>query len=85
MYVSDYREYSLHDVITQLEPKLFTLVTGLTQQDFELLVDFGVFNAAQMNLAIEQFKRFEDASLDYTGVTCSNSQQIGLYNIRVQH
>jgi hypothetical protein len=85
MYVSDYREYSLHDVITQLEPKLFTLVTGLTQQDFELLVDFGVFNAAQMNLAIEQFKRFEDASLDYTGVTCSNSQQIGLYDIRVQH
>jgi hypothetical protein len=48
-------------------------------------VGFGVFNAAQMNLAIEQFKRFEDASLDYTGVTCSNSEQIGLYNTSVPH
>lgn len=85
MYVSDYREHSLHDVITQLDRKLFTLVTGLTQDDFELLVKFGVFNEAQMNLAIEQFKRFEDASLDYTGVTCSNSEQIGLYNTSVQH
>ena len=30
MYLTDYREYSLQDVITQLEPELFRKVTGLT-------------------------------------------------------
>ena len=32
MYLTDYREYSLKDVILQLEPKLFERVTGLTKQ-----------------------------------------------------
>ena len=30
MYLTDYREYSLRDVITQLEPELFKKVTLLT-------------------------------------------------------
>jgi len=38
MYLTDYRERSLKDVITQLEPGLFKKVTGLTVKDFELLV-----------------------------------------------
>ena len=35
MYLTDYREHTLKDVITQLEPSLFEKVTGLTQKDFE--------------------------------------------------
>ena len=34
MYLTDYRERSLKDVITQLEPGLFKKVTGLTVKGF---------------------------------------------------
>jgi len=37
MYLTDYRERTLKDVITQLEPGLFKKVTGLDVKDFELL------------------------------------------------
>ena len=40
MYLTDFREYSLMDVIRQLEPELFRKVTGLTLKDFELLVTY---------------------------------------------
>ena len=49
MYLTDYRERSLKDVITQLEPALFKKVTGLSVKDFELLVGLGVFNSGLMN------------------------------------
>jgi len=52
MYLTDFREYSLRDVITQLEPGLFKRVTGLDVKDFELLVSLGVFNGALMNDAV---------------------------------
>ena len=68
MYLTDYRERSLKDVITQLEPGLFRKVTGLTLKDFELLVSLGVFNSALMNDAIYKFKRYEDDSLEYIGI-----------------
>ena len=68
MYLTDYREESLEDVIRKLEPKLFERVTGLTIDDFDLLLRIGVFNRAQMNDAILKFRRYEDASLAYTGV-----------------
>ena len=68
MYLTDYREHSLKDVITQLEPDLFKKVTGLTQADFELLMSLNVFNNALMNDAVYKFKRYEDASLEYTGL-----------------
>ena len=38
MYLTDYREFSLVDVITALEPSLFRKVTGLTVKDFERLI-----------------------------------------------
>jgi len=38
MYLTDFRENTLQDVITKLEPKLFLTVTGLTVKDFHLLV-----------------------------------------------
>jgi hypothetical protein len=68
MYISDYREHSLHDVIHQLDPDLFRLVTGLTQSDFQLLVEVGIFKQDKMDLNIIKFKRFEEASHDYTRI-----------------
>ena len=80
MYLTDYREYSLKDVITQLEPELFKKVTGLNVKDFELLVSLNVFNEALMNDAVYKFKRYEDASLSYTGIDRHAGESIGLYS-----
>ena len=68
MYLTDFRENTLQDVITKLEPDLFFAVTGLTVQDFDLLVRLKVFNTEQMNQAVFAFRRYEDASLRYTGI-----------------
>jgi len=68
LYLTDFRENTLQDVITKLEPELFLTVTGLTVQDFHLLVRLKVFNTEQMNAAVFAFRRYEDASLRYTGV-----------------
>ena len=80
MYLTDYRERSLKDVITQLEPGLFRKVTGLTLKDFELLVSLGVFNSALMNDAIYKFKRYEDASLEYIGINKHEDENVGLFD-----
>ncbi len=80
MYLTDYRERTLRDVITQLEPGLFKKVTGLTVKDFELLVSLGVFNSALMNDAVYKFKRYEDLSLVYTGIDRHKGEDIGLYD-----
>jgi len=80
MYLTDYRERCLKDVITQLEPGMFKKVTGLTVKDFELLVSLGVFNSALMNDAVYKFKRYEDASLSYTGINKHEGEDIGLYD-----
>ena len=77
MYLTDYRERSLKDVITQLEPGLFKKVTGLDVKDFELLCSLGVFNANLMNDAIFKFKRYEDSSLTYTGIDKHEGKDIG--------
>jgi hypothetical protein len=68
MYLTDFRENTLQDVITRLEPDLFLAVTGLTVKDFHLLVRLKVFNTEQMNQAVFAFRRYEDASLRYTGI-----------------
>ncbi len=80
MYLTDYRERCLKDVITQLEPGLFKKVTGLSINDFELLVSLGVFNSSLMNDAVYKFKRYEDASLEYTGINRHESEGVGLYD-----
>lgn len=68
MYLTDFRENTLQDVITKLEPDLFRTVTGLTVKDFHLLVQLKVFNTEHMNQAVFAFRRYEDASLCYTGI-----------------
>jgi hypothetical protein len=81
MYLTDFRENTLQDVITKLEPDLFLAVTGLTVQDFHLLVRLRVFNTEQMNAAVFAFRRYEDASLRYTGIESHEGlSKIGLYD-----
>lgn len=77
MYLTDYREYCLKDVISQLEPDLFRKVTGLTLKDFSLLVSLNVFNSELMNDAVYKFKRYEDSSLEYTGINTRTGTLIG--------
>ena len=81
MYLTDFRENTLQDVITKLEPELFLAVTGLTVKDFHLLIRLKVFNTEQMNQAVFAFRRYEDASLRYTGIESHGGlTHYGLYD-----
>jgi Type III restriction enzyme, res subunit len=81
MYLTDFRENTLQDVITKLEPDLFLTVTGLTVEDFHLLVRLKVFNTERMNAAVFAFRRYENASLAYTGIDSHEGlTQIGGYD-----
>src|SRR6267143_845301 len=81
MYLTDFRENTLQDVITKLEPELFVAVTGLTVKDFHLLVRLKVFNTEQMNQAVFAFRRYEDASLRYAGIESHEGlTHYGLYD-----
>lgn len=81
MYLTDFRENALKDVITRIEPDLFQAVTGLTVADFHLLVDLRVFNTERMDEAVFAFRRYENASLSYTGIDSHpDLEQIGGYS-----
>jgi len=81
MYLTDFRENTLQDVITKIEPELFLAVTGLTVKDFHLLVRLKVFNTEKMNEAVFAFRRYEDASLCYTGIESHKDlTHYGLYD-----
>ena len=81
MYLTDFRENTLQDVITKIETGLFETVTGLTVKDFHLLVGLKVFNTEQMNQAVFAFRRYEDASLRYTGLESHEGlTHYGLYD-----
>ncbi len=81
MYLTDFRENTLQDLITKLEPDLFLAVTGLTVNDFHLLVRLKVFNTERMNEGVFAFRRYEDASLSYTGIASHPGlRHYGLYD-----
>ncbi|HEY3783484.1 MAG TPA: DEAD/DEAH box helicase family protein [Fimbriimonadaceae bacterium] len=81
MYLTDFRENTLQDVINKLEPELFVAVTGLSIEDFHLLVQLKIFNTEQMNQAVFAFRRYEDASLRYTGIESHEGlSRYGLYD-----
>ena len=82
MYLTDYRERCLKDVITQLEPGLFKKVTGLSVEN--MLCSLGVFNAPLMNDAIFKFKRYEDASLTYTGINRHIADEVGGWDTTIR-
>jgi hypothetical protein len=84
MYLSDYREQTLKDVITKLEPGLFKKVTSLSVKDFELLISIGLFNSTLMNSAVFAFKRYENASLYYAGgYTKYEAHEVGLFDTKI--
>lgn len=81
MFLTDFREYSLKDVITQFEPGLFKKVTGLDVKDFNLLISLGLFNDALMNEAIYMFRHYESSSLEYTGISKhAPDEDVGLFS-----
>ena len=80
MFLTDYREETLQDVITEIEPNLFRKVTGLEVQDFDLLCSLNVFNASAMNDAVYKFWRYEESSLNYTGINKHAGEKVGLYS-----
>ncbi|MCA3723245.1 hypothetical protein, partial [Phenylobacterium sp.] len=81
MYLTDFRENNLQEVITRIEPALFQTVTGLTVGDFRMLVDLRVFNTERMNEAVFAFRRYENASLRYTGIDSHEGlTHYGLYD-----
>lgn len=85
MYLTDFRENALQDVITKIEPELFLKVTGLTVADFHLLVSLKVFNTEHMNQAVFAFRRYEDASLAYSGIESHKGLRLyGLYSTVVE-
>ena len=83
MYLTDYREETLKDVITQIEPDLFKRVTSLSVKDFEKLLSLGLFNATLMNSAIFSLKRYENSSLHYQGFTKHNPKYVGLFDTKI--
>ncbi len=85
MYLTDFREQVLKDVITQLEPGLFKRVTGLDIKDFELLTSLGLFNAERMNQAVFQFRRYEDSSLSYTGINKHEGEVVGGWDTTIRY
>lgn len=85
MYLTDFREETLKDVITKVEQVLFRKVTGLMVNDFDKMCDVGVFNAQNLNSAIFAFRRFEEASLTYAGGRKLNEDDIiGGFNTKLQ-
>jgi hypothetical protein len=67
MYLTDEREIRLKDVIRNIEPALFTRVTGLSIVNFTTLCDLNVFHSNNLNAAIFAFKAYEEGSLAYAG------------------
>lgn len=85
MYLTDYREQALGDVIRNIEPELFVKVTGLTIREFDLMCEIGAFNQTKLNERILQFRRFEDASLEYVGGRSAHddAENIGLFDTTI--
>ena len=77
MYLTDYREYTIKDVITQIEPELFKKVTGLNVKDFEILNEIGLFDPEKMNQGIFGFRKYENSSLSYTGIDMHEGEDVG--------
>jgi hypothetical protein len=85
MYLTDYREETLKDVITDIEPELFTKVTGLKVRDFEKMCEIGVFNSCNIDSAVFAFKRFEEYSLVYAGgKELNESDIVGGFDAKVR-
>jgi hypothetical protein len=81
MYLTDDRERTVKDIITQIEPGLFVKTTGLTIKSFSQLVDAGVFHGPKMNDAVWKFRTFEEPSLRY-GNAVDRVATLGGWDVR---
>ncbi len=63
MYLTDFREESLADVIRRVETPLFVKVTGLQLEHFDQLCEIGVFNERALNGSIYAFRKQERVHL----------------------
>ncbi len=63
MYLTDFREETLSDVIRRVETPLFIKVTGLQLEHFDQLCKIGVFNERALNGSIYAFRQQEKAHL----------------------
>ena len=77
MYLTDYREQTIKDVITEIEPELFKKVTGLSVKDFDILCSIGLFDSEKMNQGIFGFRKYENSSLSYTGIDKHAGESVG--------
>lgn len=77
MYLTDEREKSVKEVITQVETSLFTKTTGITLETFNELCKIEIFNIQSLNAAIFAFKQYEESSLTYIGNSKHNSNIVG--------
>src|SRR5699024_11429401 len=66
-FCSHLQPYVDHCPLLSFPTRRSSDLTGLTQEDFKVLCDLGVFNRATMDSAVFAFRRFELASLDYIG------------------
>jgi len=81
LYLTDFRENTLKDLVTKLEPNLFKTVNGLTVEDSNLLVCLNIFTSTHMNQAVFAFRHYEGASLSYTGIESHEGlRHFGLYD-----
>lgn len=77
MYLTEYREQTIKDIITKLEPALFKKVTGLDVSVFDALCEIGLFDPEKMNQGVFGFRRYESSSLNYTGIDMHEGEDIG--------
>lgn len=81
MYLTDIREKAVEEVIRGQDRDLFTKVTGLTIEDFDLLMSLKLFNRQKMNDAVLAFRSFESDSLTYLGVDRHEGEKVaGFYS-----
>lgn len=77
MYLTDFREQEVLDVIRQLETELFVKVTGISLSEFEEFWALGLFNRRALNQTVVQFRLAEEYSLNYAGGNRSATQVAG--------
>lgn len=64
MYLTDFREERLADVIESLDTDLFLRSTGLSLKSYRKLTDIGVIDVGNMTDAIQKFRYFEQKSVE---------------------
>ena len=56
------------------------MITKYNDIYFIAIISINVFNSSLMNDAVYKFKRYEDASLNYTGIDKHKYSDIGLFD-----